>query len=230
MSSIRFCRSLLMENLRDPGNRVGILLLLLGAVLIAFGVWDEARSANAASEKDELNSPVKQITDQRLLIDTPQGQGMLPGYADHAINAAAPDVTRVVIVIHGTLRNADVYCSTGQRLVAKAGALAKGTMIVAPQFLTRFDANASSLPAQTLAWTQDGWKGGEPARQPAPISSFSAVDRLLEHFTDRRLYPALSEVVVIGHSAGAQLLQRYAVAGREGETLERAGISDNISD
>ena len=98
-------------------------------------------------------------------------------------------------------------------------------MVVAPQFLTRADTRAFSLPAPTLAWTQEGWKGGEPARQPAPISSFTALDALLAHFADRGLYPALSTVVVIGHSAGAQLLQRYAVAGHEGDALARAGIA-----
>lgn len=214
-------RSLLSDTLRGIGDRIGILLL--GAAFIAIGASGEA--ANAASERQRLNAPVKVVADQRLLINTPQGQGLLPVYADHAINAAAPDVTRVLIVIHGTLRNANVYYATGQELLAKAGALAEGTMIVAPQFLTRSDAKAFALPAQTLAWTQGGWKGGEPARQPAPVSSFSALDGLLQHFMDRRLYPALSDVVVIGHSAGAQLVQRYAVVGREGEIAARAGIS-----
>lgn len=98
-------------------------------------------------------------------------------------------------------------------------------MVVAPQFLTRADTRAFSLPTQTLAWTQEGWKGGDAARQPEPVSSFTALDALLAHFADRSLYPALSSVVVIGHSAGAQLLQRYAVAGHEGDALERAGIA-----
>lgn len=66
---------------------------------------------------------------------------------------------------------------------------------------------------------------GEAARQPGPISSFAALDALLAHFANRALYPSLSAVVMMGHSAGAQLLQRYAVAGREGEKLARDGIS-----
>ncbi|WP_246661062.1 alpha/beta fold hydrolase [Rhizobium sp. ERR 1071] len=149
----------------------------------------------------------------------------MPVYADHAIDAAAPDVTKVLIIVHGTLRNADAYYATGQEVLAKAGDLADGTMVVAPQFLIRPDVNAFSLSAQTLAWTQNGWKGGEPARQPAPISSFAALDALLQHFADRRLYPSLKTIVVMGHSAGAQLVQRYAVAGREAENLTSAGIS-----
>ncbi|WP_075852370.1 alpha/beta fold hydrolase [Rhizobium hainanense] len=195
------------------------------AALIAIGMSGEAQSANAASQHARLEEPVKEVADQRLLLDTPEGKGELPVYADHAIEAASPDVTKVLIIVHGTLRNADAYYATGQELLAKAGDLADGTMVVAPQFLIRPDVNAFSLSAQTLAWTQNGWKGGEAAVQPAPISSFAALDALLQHFVDRRLYPSLKTIVVMGHSAGAQLVQRYAVVGREAENLTSAGIA-----
>ncbi|MDN7426975.1 hypothetical protein CFB89_24680 [Burkholderia sp. AU16741] len=181
--------------------------------------------AATATRRERLEAPVKAVADQRMAVDTPQGSAMLPVYADHPLDRAAPDVTRVFIVIHGTLRNADAYYASGRAVVAKAGAAGAGTMVVAPQFLTRADVRAFSLPVSTLAWTQEGWKGGEPARQPGPISSFSALDALLAHFADRGRYPSLSSVVMIGHSAGAQLLQRYAVAGREGDALARTGIA-----
>lgn len=145
--------------------RTRACILLSMAALFATGISSEAWPANAASQHARLHEPVKQVADQRLLIDTAEGKGEMPLYADHAIDAAAPDVTKVLIVIHGTLRNADAYYAAGQRLLAKAGDLAKGTMVVAPQFLIRSDAKAFSLSAQTLAWTQSGWKSGEPARQ-----------------------------------------------------------------
>lgn len=215
--------SLLKDVLRYIKNRPHILLL--GAALITVGISSEAWSANSTSQHARLNEPVKEVADQRLLLDTPEGKGELPLYADHAIGAASPDVTKVLIIVHGTLRNADAYYATGQELLAKAGDLADGTMVVAPQFLIRSDVNAFSLSAQTLAWTQNGWKGGEAAVQPAPISSFAALDALLQHFVDRRLYPSLKTIVVMGHSAGAQLVQRYAVVGREAENLTSAGIA-----
>lgn len=212
-----------MKILRSIQGRVFFRLSI--AALVAIGMSSEAQLTNAASQHARLYEPVKQVADQRLLIDTPDGKGELPVYADHAIEAASPDVTKVLIIIHGTLRNADAYYAAGEELLAKAGDLADGTMVVAPQFLIRPDVDAFSLNAQTLAWTQNGWKGGEAARQPAPISSFAALDALLKHFADRRLYPSLKTIVVMGHSAGAQLVQRYAVAGREVDGLTSAGIS-----
>ena len=97
-------------------------------------------------------------------------------------------------------------------------------MVVAPQFLTAPDVKQFSMPPQTLMWTQEGWKSGEPAIGPAPISSFEAIDALLDHFADKRLYPALRNVVVMGHSAGAQIVQRYAVVGQGGTLLARKGV------
>jgi len=177
-----------------------------------------------AAPASALDAPVKKIADQRITVATPQGSGLLPVYADHPLSVAAPEVKRVLIVVHGTLRNADVYFADGQAAVAEAGAAAAGTLVAAPQFLTPPDIQAFSLPADTLAWTQDGWKGGELALSPAPLSSFSAMDALLEHFNNRTLYPALSEVVVSGHSAGAQIVQRYAVTGQAEASLAKAGI------
>jgi len=208
-----------------PAARTLSCAIPLAAAGAAIGVLGGACPADAATQRERLEAPVKAVADQRVAVDTPQGGAVLPVYADHPLDTAAPDVTRVFIVIHGTLRNADAYYVSGLKVVEKAGAAGQGTMVVAPQFLTRADTRAFSLPAQTLAWTQEGWKGGEPARQPGPVSSFAALDALLAHFADRSLYPALSIVVMIGHSAGAQLLQRYAVAGHEGDALVQAGIA-----
>lgn len=199
--------------------------LVLACAAVGMLVGAQPAEAMTPKQRERLEAPVKAVADQRVTVDTPQGSAALPVYADHPLDQPAPDVARVFIVIHGTLRNADAYYASGRQVVEKAGAAGAGTMVVAPQFLTRADIRAFSLPASTLAWTQEGWKGGEPARQPGPVSSFAALDALLAHFADRRLYPSLSTVVVIGHSAGAQLLQRYAVAGREGDALARTGIA-----
>ncbi|MFB5154322.1 alpha/beta hydrolase [Burkholderia orbicola] len=199
--------------------------LVLACAVVGLLVGAQPAEAMTPKQRERLEAPVKAVADQRVTVDMPQGSAVLPVYADHPLDQAAPDVVRVFIVIHGTLRNADAYYASGRKVVEKAGAAGAGTMVVAPQFLTRADVRAFSLGASTLAWTQEGWKGGEPARQPGPVSSFAALDALLAHFADRRLYPSLSTVVVIGHSAGAQLLQRYAVAGREGDALARTGIA-----
>lgn len=219
------CAKILPRRLHPVIRRRRSWNVPLVAMCVAMSTSSCVQHADVVAEAQRLNAPVKAVADQRVPVDTPHGDGLLPVYANLPIDKPEPSVKRVFIVMHGTLRNADVYFASGRRIVERAGDLGKDVMVVAPQFLTQSDARAFSLSEDTLAWTQEGWKGGEAARQPGPISSFAALDALLAHFANRALYPSLSAVVMMGHSAGAQLLQRYAVAGREGEKLARDGIS-----
>ncbi|WP_186028588.1 alpha/beta hydrolase [Burkholderia gladioli] len=203
--------------------RAGLVVAFVSATLAALA--QPPGDASARRQATRLDAPVKAVAPQRLHIDTAQGSGELPVYANRDLEAPAPDVTRVLIVLHGTLRNADVYEATGQQVIAQAGEAGQHVLVVAPQFLTRADARAFDLPPRTLAWSQRGWKAGEAARQPAPLGSMAVLDALLARFADRRRYPALGSVVVAGHSAGAQLLQRYAVVGHGDEALARLGVA-----
>ena len=89
--------------------------------------------------------------------------------------------------------------------------------MIVPQFLAGIDVDAHHLPPDTLRWSLVGWEGGDPAEGPLPASSFDALDAILARLADRRLFPNLKQVVVAGHSGGAQVVQRYAIAGK-GET------------
>ena len=182
---------------------------LLAAAWIALALMAaNCAQAAATTASSRQNAPVAHVADQAMRVRTPDGDGTLPLYADRNIDAAEPDVTRVFIIVHGTLRNADKYFATGQQVLAAAGSDAARSMIVAPHFLTTRDLRAFPMPESTLAWSEAGWKEGAPARRPASVSSFAALDALLEHCDDRQRYPALSSVTVIGHSAGAQVVQR----------------------
>lgn len=202
-----------------------MLLVTLTLLSQCHSTWAETLSATHQPPRQHLNAPVKAVANQLISIETPAGNGLLPVFADRPINQAAPDVVRVFIVIHGTQRNANAYYATGRKVVKKAGDVGKGAMVVAPQFLTVPDRQAFSLPTPVLAWTQEGWKDGTPALPPAPISSFSALDALLAHFANRTLYPSLATIVIMGHSAGAQYVQRYAVVGHKNETLVQNGVA-----
>ncbi len=199
--------------------------VLCGPLLLAANGCATREAASPPPAKvSKLEAPVKRVADQVLAVKGAAGVGDLPLYASMDIVAAAPKVSTVLIVIHGTLRNADTYFDTGKEILSGAGKPDGSVLVVAPQFLTAPDVKQFSMPPQTLMWTQEGWKSGEPAIGPAPISSFEAIDALLDHFADKRLYPALRNVVVMGHSAGAQIVQRYAVVGQGGTLLARKGV------
>jgi pimeloyl-ACP methyl ester carboxylesterase len=179
------------------------------------------RHAWAEDEAASHHRPVKVIADSRIAVGT---QGKLPLYVSSDWSMPLPAITRAVLVLHGRLRNADVYYRSATAAQAAAGATGNATIMIVPQFLAGIDVEAYHLPAATLRWTLEGWEGGEPAVGPTPASSFEALDAILARLADRRLFPNLKQVVIAGHSGGGQVVQRYAIAGRADEQLIRENI------
>src|SRR5215475_5512760 len=181
-------------------------------------------TAHAADESAPHRLSVRVVADQRLEVKTPSGRGMLPLYLSREWNKPQPDVTRAVIIFHGRLRDANVYYRSAREALAAAGGIASTTLLVAPQFLAEADAAAYGLAQNVLRWRWGNWMAGEPARAPAPISSFAAIDAILLRLAERGVFPNLVHVVLAGHSGGAQLVQCYAVAGQADPLLTKAGI------
>ncbi len=164
--------------------------------------------------------PVKAVAPARLAV----GDASLPLYLSQDWSRPLPGVTRVVLVLHGELRDANVYYRTAQAALAAAGPAGRGSLMIAPQFLVQADLAAHGLPPETLHWSLAGWEGGDPAEGPTAASSFDALDAILARLADKRWFPSLRTVVLAGHSGGAQLVQRYAIAGKAAAGLAAAGI------
>ena len=148
----------------------------------------------------------------------------LPVYSTHSLDdGLAKDSTlpaRAVVVIHGNERNANDYFDRVVAAAEQAEQLAR-TVIVAPRFQTQDDRPALDEPY----WTSRGWKRGYPSegnRIPS-ISSYAALDTLLLRLTNASLFPDVSRVVVSGHSAGGQVVHRYAAGS--GIEEELSGIT-----
>jgi hypothetical protein len=76
-----------------------------------------------------------------------------------------------------------------------------------------------------LLWTANGWIDGDVAVRPAPLSSYDAIDAIMARFADAEIFPNLRHVVIAGHAAGAQLVQRYAAVGRGPAALTQANVA-----
>ncbi len=142
---------------------------------------------------------------------------------------AYPEVSRLLIIVHGALRNAADYLEHAEMAAELAQASAR-TISVAPQFLADVDLRPRlRIPAESLFWDVDEWKGGQQALGPVAASSFSAMDCLVRHLvrsTWPQIYPVPEgrTVVIAGNSAGGQFVNRYAIVGKEPERLARDGI------
>lgn len=175
----------------------------------------------AADEDAPNRKPVKVVADARLAVGS---QGILPLYLSSDWTLPLPAISRAVIVLHGRLRNADVYYQSATTAQFAAGDEGKAAIMIVPQYLAEIDIEAHKLPAETLRWSLEGWEGGDAALAPNPVSSFEALDAILAKLADRRIFPNLKQVVVAGHSGGGQVAQRYAIAGRGEATLSRQHI------
>ncbi|HXW25100.1 MAG TPA: alpha/beta hydrolase [Xanthobacteraceae bacterium] len=178
--------------------------------------------ASAQEETASHRRPVRVVADARVAVG---GFGALALYVSSDWSAPLPGIDRAVLVLHGRLRNADVYDRSAERARAAAGGAGKTTIMIVPQFLADIDVEAHALPPDTLRWSLEGWEGGEPATGPGPASSFDAFDAILARLADRRRFPDLRAVVIAGHSGGGQVAQRYAIAAKGEAALTREGIA-----
>jgi pimeloyl-ACP methyl ester carboxylesterase len=189
------------------------MALLLGGAMVL-----TSSESNAVTQRD----PVEDVGDQRLDL----GVAELALYASAPLGPPRPEIERAVVVIHGTLRNADVYFTGMKKAKDMAGAAGTRSLVLAPQLLARVDLEKHGLLSSKLAyWSLDGWKEGGLSETAPKVSSFAALDRVLEHLADRGRYPNLRTVIVAGHSAGGQVGHRYAVLGGADERLQAAGLT-----
>ncbi|WP_158940698.1 alpha/beta hydrolase [Burkholderia sp. S171] len=169
------------------------------------------------------DKPVRATPAQQFDVAAASGNGTIPVYSTLPLNANAAGIERVVIVVHGESRNAKSNWSSTVD-AAKMAAVTGTTLIVGPQFLVPQDIAAQRLPASVLRWKMHDWSRGLPAVSPISVSGFEVLDHLLDHFADRTRYPDLRTVVLVGHSAGAQLVQRYTAVGHGEQALTALGI------
>jgi hypothetical protein len=129
---------------------------------------------------------------------------------NRSIDSPASTVRTVVVVVHGTNRNACDYASFVETSAGLAGTSAT-TIVVAPHFYASSDPRPSG---SLLFWSSSGWKDGAASLNGARISSFAVIDELLRRAGDRARFPNVTSIVVAGHSAGGWFTNRYAAGSR----------------
>lgn len=143
--------------------------------------------------------------------------------ARHPIERLDRSIERLVVVIHGHRRDADAYYEAATQTAQAVEA--QGTFIIAPRFPTAGDLDEDERD-ELLFWSSDGWKQGELSRPTKSrghrVSSFAALDQLIGRAVSSQ--SGLRTVVIAGHSAGGQFVNRYAA----GSTLPDELGSINI--
>jgi pimeloyl-ACP methyl ester carboxylesterase len=142
-------------------------------------------------------------------------------YRTYALGTAQPQVRRALIVIHGLGRDADSYYKSALAAGFAARAL-EDTVIIAPHFVSSEGSCKDSLEKGEVGWhcqpRNDTWRTGGTAVSGS-ATSFDVLDNLLRQLNDTKVFPNLKAIVVVGHSAGGQFVERYAMSNSVHDTL-----------
>lgn len=123
-------------------------------------------------------------------------------------------IKRVIIIVHGSSRNADDYLCCGLSSIPTR--MEKTTMVIAPWFLTPED-RPQNDKTDFMRWNESGpiphtWRYGAESVSDGLTSSYRAMDELAEKIMFQvKRFPLLESLVVAGHSAGGQFTHRWAL-------------------
>jgi len=134
-------------------------------------------------------------------------------YRSFPLDVRNDAVHRALIMVHGTNRNADHYFETATAAAFIAGAL-DDTVVIAPHMIDATD----HAEANEIVW-QSSWRTGGPARTNPDLSSFDFVDEILRKLATKTVFPNMHAIVVAGHSAGGQFVNRYEMCNAVHDTL-----------
>jgi predicted esterase len=185
-----------------------------GAALLLFSAIASAQTANPA------------ITPwQRIELGSATQRYPFAIYSNQPWGVTAEPVRSAVLVFHGMGRNARGYFAAAEKLLGASGSPAEETVVIAPNYFATEDAVTQTLDGLPL-WRGSRWNSGQDAANwPWRLSAFQPIDDLLAALLDARRYPRLKRIVLAGHSAGGQLVHRYAVLNVMDEKIRAAGKS-----
>lgn len=132
-------------------------------------------------------------------------------------------IENIVFVHHGVNGDAQDYLKrlmTAELL--EEDVYRQKTLMIAPQIFDDSNLQIFEIPMDLAYWTGGRSWGGKSSRDSVVrISSFTFLDYFLEEIlSQRNLYPNLKNISFVGHSAGAQFVQRFAASSQWEKKIE----------
>ena len=140
-------------------------------------------------------------------------------YRTYSLETPNTAITRALVIVHGASRDADNYFRTGLAAAFLAGAL-DNTIVIAPRFASKNGSCADTLDSGEVNWPcgGDSWRSGGVAAG-SKLTSYDFTDEVLRKLARKAVFPNLSVIVVAGHSAGGQYVNRYEMSNQVHDKL-----------
>ncbi len=155
------------------------------------------------------------IASKRYLIEVDGVKTFLPYESSHNLSVKNDSITRVIYSIHSSSYSAKSYFNRATALVDKVPAQKNKTLIIAPHIL---DKSCLDKPEDKniLYWGIPAFRGtsrGFFKDKRITVSAFEVTDMILEDVATGGNFPNLKTIIILGHSAGGQMVNRYAASG-----------------
>jgi hypothetical protein len=141
-------------------------------------------------------------------------------YRTYSLDTRNDKITRALIVIHGTNRDADNYFRSTLAATFLADAL-EDTVVIVPHIASNDRSCRDVLAANEVSYScsGDSWRSGGTSASSDKLTSFDFVDEIMRKLAKKDAFPNLKHIVLAGHSAGGQYVNRYEMSNRVHETL-----------
>jgi hypothetical protein len=137
-------------------------------------------------------------------------------YKSSQLLASGGNHTMALFIQHGALRNAENYfCGFKQLMLKQTYRPFEDILIIAPDF--NYEHDALVFPRDAFWNSSKPWGDWRVGAESDPkccggtgrtVSSFDVLDQMLAILTSKRLFPRMEKISYVGHSAGAQMVQR----------------------
>ena len=141
-------------------------------------------------------------------------------YRSYSLDVRNEQITRALVMVHGTNRDADNYYRNALASAFLGNAL-EDTVVISPRIASNDRGCQDTLAANEVSYScgGDSWRSGGTASSNEKLTSFDFIDEVLRKLAGKKAFPNLKHIVVAGHSAGGQFVNRYEMANQVHDTL-----------
>lgn len=170
--------------------------------------------SNSVKAQDEKPQAVERACPNIFKINKSGKLYSLRYASNHPIAEQNNKIKHLVIYIHGARRNGLDYYEWGEKAV-NAAKKTDETLFISPQFNSEKDLEDHKHDASHLFWTNNNWRVGDESvsskkrKIEESFSSFSLIDSMIARACNKKLFPKLKKITIVGHSAGGQFVSRY---------------------
>ena len=169
--------------------------------------------ATAADDVIRSMTPCTTVSDclRSVELTGSQGNGTFEFYSNYPIyeeNAQWEELTDAVIVVHGASHDPDNYY-TFLTNTFESQSLSSSTILIAPFFRS-----TTTGSAEDFYWPNTDWRRGSLSSNANKLSSFEALDAVIDQLANSERFPVLKKIIVTGHSSGAAFTHVYSASNR----------------